>query len=133
MKRCSESFTVWRNGAPVAFVAGQLIDDKHPILKTHGHLFAEPTASVPGGSTALHALPAEQATNEPGEQRTLTPPTQTAARVGGDGEPFDPGKHNADEVLEYLKGADEEERARVLAAEAEGRKRKGILGDAAKE
>jgi hypothetical protein len=134
MKRCSESFTIWRDGAPVAFVAGQLVDDKHPILKTHGHLFAEPEATAaPPAPPQVKARPAEQATNDPGELRTLTPPEQTAAQGGDAPKPFDPGEHNADQVLEYLKGADEEERARVLAAEAEGRKRKGILGDAAKE
>jgi hypothetical protein len=134
MKRCTESFTIWRDGAPVAFAAGQLVDDKHPILKTHKHLFAEPEAST-GQAPPAQLKPVEQATADPGEPRTLTPPA--AAAVGGDantkGEPFDPGEHKAPEVLAYLKDADEEERARVLAAEAEGQKRKGILGDAAKE
>jgi hypothetical protein len=40
--------------------------------------------------------------------------------------PFDPAKHNQDDVFAYLTDADDEERARVLAAEAEGKGRKGI-------
>lgn len=129
IKRCKESFTIWQGGAPVAFVVGQLVDDKHPILKTHGHLFAEPEASSrPALPATLKAV--EQATAEPGEQRTLTPPAavQGVDKQQADGTPFDPGAHKAPEVLAYLKDADEEERARVLAAEAEGQKRKGILG-----
>lgn len=116
MKRCSESFTIWRDGAPVAFVAGQLVDDKHPILKTHGHLFAEPetTAHRPG---VLRAT--EQATADPGEKRSLASP------AGGE---FDPGEHTAPEVIEYLKGASQEERARVLAAEQAGKARATVLG-----
>lgn len=128
MKRCNESFTIWRDGAPVAFTAGQLVDDKHPILKSHKHLFGELEAS------SGHAPPAtlravEQATAEPGETRTLTPPADTGG-TEPDGKPFDPGEHKAPEVIAYLKDADETERARVLAAEADGQKRKGILGDA---
>jgi hypothetical protein len=42
-------------------------------------------------------------------------------------ETFDPSKATVDEVAEYLEGADETERERVLAAEAEGKKRKGVL------
>jgi hypothetical protein len=126
MKRCTESFTIWRDGAPVAFVAGQLLDDKHPILKTHKHLFADPQASD-GQAPPAQLKPVEQATADPGEQRTLTPPR--AAGDDGDEKPFDPSEHNAPQVQAYLKDADDEERARVLAAEADGRNRKGILGD----
>ncbi|MER5209397.1 hypothetical protein ABT063_02055 [Streptomyces sp. NPDC002838] len=124
MKRCTESFTIWRDGAPVAFVAGQLVDDKHPILKTHKHLFEEPTATV---VQAAQLKPVEQATAEPGTPRSLTPPTQTADSGGGGPKPFDPGEHTAPEVIEYLKGADEDERVRVLAAEENGQARKTVL------
>ncbi|MFD7709475.1 hypothetical protein [Streptomyces sp. NPDC059786] len=126
MKRCTESFTIWRDGAPVAFTAGQLVDDKHPILKSHKHLFAEPQATA-GHAPPAQLKPVEEATASPGENRTLTPP---AAPADSSQTPFDPGEHTAPDVIEYLKGADEEERARVLAAEAAGRGRKGILGDA---
>lgn len=124
MKRCTESFTIWRDGAPVAFVAGQLLDDKHPILKSHGHLFADPVTIPRPAPVAVRAT--EQATADPGEARALTPPAP-GPTDGDDGEPFAPGEHTAPEVIEYLKTADDEERARVLAAEADGQKRKGVL------
>lgn len=42
---------------------------------------------------------------------------------------FDPSEHGVDDVRDYLDGCDEAERDRVLAAEREGKARKGILGD----
>lgn len=44
-----------------------------------------------------------------------------------DSGPFDPAKHGAPAVLDYLATADEPEAARVLDAEAEGKARKGIV------
>lgn len=136
IKRCTEGFTIWdKSGAPVSFAAGQLVDEKHPILKTHRHLFDDPATVARPAPAELKAKPVEEATANPGEQRNLTPPTE----VGGDPEPkadgqadakpFDPSAHHAPEVLAYLDGVDEDERARVLAAEAGGKKRKSILGD----
>lgn len=127
IKRCNESFTIWRDGAPVAFAAGQLVDDKHPILKSHGHLFGDPeTASRPAPAAAMRAQAAEQTTAAPGELRTLTPPTQTTDS-GSEPKPFDPSEHTGPEVIEYLKGAGEDERARVLAAEKGGKDRTTVL------
>lgn len=40
---------------------------------------------------------------------------------------FDPAEHNVPDVLAYLADADEDERARVLAAEAAGQARATIL------
>ncbi|MFI2084322.1 hypothetical protein ACH43Y_28685 [Streptomyces rubiginosohelvolus] len=111
MQRCTESFTIWRDGAPVAFTAGQLIDDKHPILKTHRHLFAEPqTTGHPAPPARLRTT--EQATADPGAGRTLTPPSSETATA------FDPSEHNAKEVFAYLDTATEAEAQRVLDAEA---------------
>ncbi|MFB7007887.1 MULTISPECIES: hypothetical protein [unclassified Streptomyces] len=45
--------------------------------------------------------------------------------------PFDPAEHDVPAVLAYLAEADEEETARVLAAEAAGKSRKTILEAAA--
>lgn len=45
-----------------------------------------------------------------------------------DGDPFDPAAHNADEVLAHLAAADDDERARVIAAEtAADKPRKTVL------
>jgi hypothetical protein len=45
------------------------------------------------------------------------------------GEPFDPAARTVEEVLAHLAGADDDERARVLAAEAAdgGKQRKSVL------
>lgn len=128
IKRCSESFTIWRDGAPVAFQAGQLVDEKHPILKTHGHLFADPATVDSSGPFELKAKPVEEATAAPGEQRALTPPTAVATSTPAETTPFDPSEHNGPDVIAYLKAANAEERERVLAAEKDGKNRSTVLG-----
>lgn len=45
------------------------------------------------------------------------------------GDAFDPGEHTVEEVQEYLENATDEERERVLAAEAEGKARKSLAAD----
>lgn len=45
-----------------------------------------------------------------------------------DGEAFAPGEHTVDEVNDYLTRAADDERERVLAAEADGKARTGIIG-----
>jgi hypothetical protein len=40
---------------------------------------------------------------------------------------FDPAEHKAEEVVEHLASADEDEAARVLAAEKSGKARKTVL------
>lgn len=42
---------------------------------------------------------------------------------------YDPSEHTVEEVKDYLEGADEDERERVLAAEADGKGRKTLLPD----
>jgi hypothetical protein len=42
---------------------------------------------------------------------------------------YDPSEHTVEEVKEYLDGADDAERERVLAAEADGKGRKTLLPD----
>lgn len=42
---------------------------------------------------------------------------------------YDPSNYTVDEVNAYLSEASPEERERVLAAEREGKARKGILGE----
>lgn len=48
-------------------------------------------------------------------------------------EQFDPFKANVEEVKAYLEGADEDERERVLAAEATGKKRSSVLAFTSEE
>lgn len=52
---------------------------------------------------------------------------------GGGVEQFDPSKHNVEEVQQHLDSADDAERQRVLSAEKQGEKRKGILEHQPKE
>jgi hypothetical protein len=42
---------------------------------------------------------------------------------------FDPSEHTVEEVKDYLDGADDAERERVLSAEADGKARKSLLPD----
>lgn len=107
VQRCVESFTVWPNGAPVTFTAGQLIEEKHPILKTHGHLFQDVTTAA----QPRQAQRIEAAVDDPGSLRNLTPPS-------GGGGLYDPAEHSNREVLAYLSTATEAEALRVLDAEA---------------
>lgn len=64
------------------------------------------------------------------------PEEETATVVenseAGDVDGFDPANHTVAEVREYLDAADETERERVLAAEAEGKGRKGLLDEEGK-
>lgn len=132
VKRVTEPFAVWRDGMPATYTAGMLVDDKDPILKTHKHLFEDVSAAV----KSRPSRGVEQATADPGEPRSITPPVVTeqterqpsAAEGDGDAEPFDPAEHSAPEVLAYLDGADPDEIRRVLDAEESGQGRKGITG-----
>lgn len=121
VQRCVQPFVIWPAGAPVAYTAGRLVEDSDPILKTHRHHF-EAAEAVARRNTAARV---EAASAAPGELRTVTSPAQSGPAA------FDPGEHNAPEVLAYLESADEAERERVLAAEAAGKARKGIVGDVA--
>lgn len=89
--------------------------------------------------------PAEAAQDEAQETASADSDTKTTdeaqAETGDDGdkaddgdtpddqlEAFDPSKHTVDEVAEYLAGADDAERDRVISAENESAKpRKGVL------
>ena len=51
------------------------------------------------------------------------------AEAKGEESPFDPNDHSVAEVQEYLEGADDEERARVLDAEKAGQARKSLVGE----
>lgn len=74
--------------------------------------------------------------NNPEDANAVTPSEanpsidKTEAGETPDGsttEAYDPSEHSVDEVVAYLETADENEKERVLAAEAEGKARKGVL------
>lgn len=58
-------------------------------------------------------------------------PVTVRERLNGPGgtDGFDPDGHTVAEVNAYLSGVDDGERQRVLAAEASGQSRKGIVGE----
>ncbi|KDN86713.1 hypothetical protein [Kitasatospora cheerisanensis] len=64
---------------------------------------------------------------EPAEEAARAPEQQLDGPDDGHGETFDPGAHTAQDVLAHLAAADDAERERVLAAEAAGKARKGVL------
>ncbi|MFB6423686.1 hypothetical protein ACFCXC_18360 [Streptomyces microflavus] len=138
VQRCREAFTIWRGGAPITYTAGQLVPDKDPILGTHGHLFQDVAEAA---QRPAQAVPAEAATNEPGQRRSLTPPASVpdpdqdpggdadSEAAGGDDPEqtaFDPTSSVTREVLAYLDTVGEAEALRVLDAEAAGEDRAGI-------
>ncbi|CAL9665061.1 hypothetical protein SUDANB145_07119 (plasmid) [Streptomyces sp. enrichment culture] len=114
--RSKRSFAAYGPGGPRVVKAGQIVADDDPVVKGREDAFESVDAHL------ARRPRTEQATAGPGEVRTVAPSAETAA--------FDPGAHKADEVLAYLQDADEDERARVLAAEAAGKNRKGILDKA---
>lgn len=67
--------------------------------------------------------------NTPAANEVTGAPDPAAPVVEHDGTPggFDPAGHTADEVNDYLAAADADERERVLAAEYDGKARKGVL------
>lgn len=78
---------------------------------------------------------AEEPVEAPEEAEGENPEAEGSEAGSGEGEDaedligdfFDPGKHTVDEVTAYLAGASDEERQRVLAVEADGKGRAGIL------
>lgn len=139
IKRCREPFATEIDGITRVISAGELVSTDDPAYSRATRIHFEDVALHVGQQAGRRARASgaavEQATADPGEPRSLTPPAASSPADGDDGggpdgEPFDPGQHKAPEVIEYLKTASDEERARVLALEAEGQKRKGILGTA---
>lgn len=76
----------------------------------------------------LNKAPKETEEEKQEEQTQEETPTLVPVEPGeNDVQLFNPADHNAPEVIEYLKGADEVEAARVLSLEAEGQKRATVL------
>jgi hypothetical protein len=71
--RCSDPFTVWKDGVPVVYSSDREIFEDDPILKTHRHHFE------PASDRVLQRTRTETATASPGELRgpVLPPSTET--------------------------------------------------------
>lgn len=106
-----------------SFVHGRSIEKARELLE------AAEAAGHPHGSvrTASHGyiVPSDLVAHKAGRR----------VRADGDaGKEFDPSAATVDEVREYLEGTDDEEFARVIAAEKASEKpRKGVLDLAASE
>lgn len=79
--------------------------------------------------TAENQANADQGTPDPADGEKSSEASTEGNSGEQTGEQFDPDAHTVKEVLDYLTSADETERERVLAAEAEGQARKTILPD----
>jgi hypothetical protein len=110
---------------------------KEGSVRTTSHGYIVPTDILPedyeGTTLTEESRPAVH--TEPGTDPDVAnvynvgqaPEFDTFAQTEEAAEEFDPSKASIDEVKEYLAGADDTERERVLAAEADGKKRKGVL------
>jgi hypothetical protein len=87
-----------------------------------GQLYG-PGSKVPADIAKRITNPKAWGTGETAAQDHGEAPADESGPAGG----FDPTSEGVDEVNNYLAEADEDEVTRVLAAEAEGKARKGIL------
>lgn len=124
IKRCKEPFATEVDGVTRVIGSGALVSTDDPAYNrgTAAH-FEDIEAHVTAATTRRAAATAgasrvEQATADPGDLRTLTPPATVE---------YDPGPDTVKGVLAYLDKADEAEARRVLAAEEQGQARAGIL------
>lgn len=99
---------VWNKGGASKDPVGTPLAeaDQAPAESAKTTALATDGSNVPDGT--------EEQPEQPEQQKPL-------------GEEFDPSKSTVDEVNEYLANTDAEERERVLAAEAAGKNRKGIV------
>ena len=110
--------------------------DSGATVRTTSHGYIVPTDILPddfdGETLTEESRPAVH--TEPGTDPDAAnvynvgqaPAHDTFAQAEEPAEEFDPSKATVDEVIAYLDGADEAEVERVLAAEADGKNRKGI-------
>jgi hypothetical protein len=141
-----ESFVEGRSRETAAALVGAAADlGRKGSVRTTYDGYIAPTEVV--DAAGLGAGPRESAPEKPAEQSTGTEVPGEGEADGSAGEgtgpgeaedtkeedngddvaAFDPSTATVDQVAEYLAGADAEERERVLAAEAEGKNRKGVL------
>ncbi|MFP7707029.1 trigger factor [Trueperella sp. LYQ141] len=78
-------------------------------------------------SASSRKVTAKSAASEESAKKPAKKAAQKPAEVKADAEVFNPADHTVDEVLEYAQNADAEEKARLLAAEQQGKARKTLI------
>lgn len=141
----SESFVKGRSTATAKALL-EAAGDRGSEVRTTSHGYIVPTELLSGEEgyetyTAADrpAVPTEPNTstnveevNNVGGAATATAEADADADAEApEGREFDPSAATVGEVEDYLANADDTERERVLAAEASGKKRKGVLDLAA--
>lgn len=135
----SESFVKGRSIATAKALL-EAAGDRAAEVRTTSHGYIVPSDILTGEegytvSTAADrpAVPTEPDTSTNVEEVNNVGGAATAVAAEGEAAPaqFDPSAATVDEVNEYLANTDDAERERVLAAETDGKKRKGILEAAA--
>lgn len=87
-------------------------------VSTTSRGYIVPVAVAEAAGYEVEAEAEEQSTEEVEETKVAEEQTEA----------FNPSEHSVEEVNTYLEGVDEEERNRVLAAEAEGKARATLIG-----
>ena len=135
-----ESFVKGRSMAKAQELL-ELAGDRATEVRTTSYGYVVPTEILPEGYEAITKADLPAVTTEPGTSTNVDEvfnkggePTGTPAKeeIEEEGEEegealYDPADHTISEVEAYLEEADDEEHARVIAAEAEGKQRKGVL------
>lgn len=106
------------------FAAGAVPDEEFAALITNPRAWGDPVDTPADRRRARKAVPAVQ------EPTTTTDEDDTESAPGSaPGEVFDPSADGVtiDDVNNHLANADDDEVRRVLAAEAAGKNRKGIV------
>lgn len=140
VRTTSHGYIVPTDILPDGFDGDTLTEESRPAVHTEPGTDPDAANVYNVGQAPAHdtfaqaeesAAPVE-ATQAQDEELPATPETPGNDEVPNpetDEEPaeeFDPSKATVDEVIAYLDGADEAEVERVLAAEADGKNRKGI-------
>lgn len=97
------------------------IDAARIITVSHGYVVPSELLEVEADEADTDEVPADEADEADGEEGEEP------------ADEFDPSEANVAEVKAYLDGADDNERERVLAAEANGKNRSGVLSYTSEE
>lgn len=102
-------------------------EDRAYLLTRHPVSYVDRLQELAGGAEEAPETDEEPEGGESTQGAEEAPENGGEDLIGTPGGTFDPGEHTADEVVKHLKDASEQEKARVLALEADGKGRSTIL------